>query len=117
MAAETSGARGMFRNPPGYSVASNIRSEVAPGADPDEPGPGFYQAGVVVPVCAVWFMARALCFALCGSCLVLRTLWLVLCASYFVTRALCFVLCGSCLVLHTSWLVLCASCFVARVDG
>ena len=42
-AAETSGARGMFRNAPGYSVASNIRSEVAPGADPDEPGPGFYK--------------------------------------------------------------------------
>ena len=27
---------------PAYSVASNIRSDVAAGTDPDEPGPGFY---------------------------------------------------------------------------
>ena len=43
-AAETSGARGMFSRMPSYSVASNIRSDpVAAGADPDEPGPGFYK--------------------------------------------------------------------------
>lgn len=31
------------KNAPGYTMASNIRSQVAPGADPDEPGPGFYK--------------------------------------------------------------------------
>ena len=49
---ESSGGKGPFSNPPAYSVASCIRSDVAPGAEAT-PGPGTYETSTGLAKCDV----------------------------------------------------------------